>query len=309
MDQAMMASLKTTTIRHARGSQTPTVIPRLTIWFSRRKTDPMLAMFEPKVYVLLQGAKRLTIGSRPVEHSAGTCSVFSIGGPFMAQVVEASSETPYLAIDLRFNAPAIASLLLELPEDRKADVPAISVTPATAEITEPIYRLVRLLDSPSDVPVLAPLIERELYYRLLQSPLGSTIREVMQVNTRLWKVRKAVEWISNNASASLDVKQIAGSVGMSVTSFHRHFKAVTDLSPLAFQKHIRLLEARRMLTSEETNVTSVAFAVGYASSSQFSREYTRMFGLSPMRDIVRDAAGSSDRRRSGATRSIIEAAA
>ena len=151
---------------------------------------------------------------------------------------------------------------------------------------EPLDRLLRLLDEPSAIPVLAPQFERELCYRLLQGPLGGTLLQLCQHNTRVDQVRRAVEWICGNSDKPMCVKGLAASVGMSVTSFHRHFKAVTAHSPLAYQRHIRLLEARRQLATGSANVTTTAFSTGYASTSQFSREYKKMFGVAPIRDAV-----------------------
>lgn len=151
---------------------------------------------------------------------------------------------------------------------------------------EPLGRLLRLLATPADIPMLAPQLERELYYRLLQGTMGGTLRQVVQQNTRFHQVRTTVEWICGNARKPMSVERLATSVGMSVTSFHRHFKAVTGHSPLTYQRHIRLLDARGLLASGATNVTTAAFATGYASSSQFSRKYKRMFGVSPIRDAL-----------------------
>ncbi len=154
-------------------------------------------------------------------------------------------------------------------------------------MTEALDRLVRLLASPADIPVLTQQIERELYYRLLQGPMGCTLRQIVQKNTRFDQIRTAVTWICSNAHQPMSVQRLAASVGMSVTSFHRHFKAVTAYSPLAYQRHIRLLDAQRLIASGATNVTRAAFATGYASSSQFSREYKRMFGVPPIRNAYR----------------------
>jgi transcriptional regulator GlxA family with amidase domain len=164
---------------------------------------------------------------------------------------------------------------------------AATVVQASDDMIEPVYRLLRLLSSPVDIPVLWPLIERELYYRLLRSAAGNALRQTVQVHTRFAQIKRAVEWICGNATMAMSVDVLAATVDMSVTSFHRHFKAVTGLSPLAYQRHVRLLHAQRLLNVETSSVTTVAFEVGYASSSQFSREYARMFGVPPVRDTFR----------------------
>jgi AraC-like DNA-binding protein len=271
-------------VADAPGSQVSTAIPHLTLWWSPKPTKPTPALFEPKFYILLQGAKRLTIGGNVLDYGVGRCAVSSVGLPFTSQVVEASPESPYIGLELRLDAGIVASLLLEMPGLGESNAPAFSSAHADDDVTEPIDRLARLLIRPAEIPILAPHYERELYYRLLQGPMSGTLRQVVQQNTHFQQVRTAVEWICNNPYASMSVELLATSVGMSVTSFHRHFKAVTSHSPLAYQRHIRLLHARKLLSSGATNVTNAAFATGYASSSQFSREYKRMFGVSPISD-------------------------
>ena len=282
----MLENLSVMAVRHAQGRETLTALPRLTVWSSVAPTEPTQAMFEPKFYILLQGAKRLTIGSETFDFSAGTYSVSAIGLPFTGQVTEASVLAPYLGVELALDARIVASLLLDMPDQGEQHLPAFAVVQATKDIAEPLDRLLRLLDKPADIPILAAQIERELVYRVLQGPMGHTVRQMVQHNTRFQQIRTAVDWICRHACEPMCVQRLAASVGMSVTSFHRHFKAVTAHSPLAYQRHIRLLEARRLVASRAANVTMTAFATGYANSSQFSREYKRMFGVSPIHDAT-----------------------
>lgn len=268
---------------HSQGVRTVTTVPRLTIWQHNRPTPPVPALFEPKVYLLLQGTKRITIGDRTLHYVAGDYSVSSVGLPFTGQVTEASPAKPYLGVELRLEAKTVADLLLDMAEAKGGSAPAIAVHKAPAEVVAPIGRLLRLLASPVDIPIMAPLLERELIYRLLQGPMAGTLSQLVQSHTRFAQIRTAVEWICGHANEPMRVAQLAASVGMSVTSFHRHFKAVTAYSPLAYQRSIRLLDARRRLASDATRVTGVALDCGYASPSQFSREYKRMFGVSPVR--------------------------
>ena len=270
--------------RHAAGVETPTPVPRMTIWRHARPTGPTPALFEPKVYLLLQGTKRLTVGERTLEYRAGDYSVSSLSLPFIGQVTQASEAAPYLGLELRLEPAAISELLLSLTEADDDGAPAIAVSPAPAEVMAPLGRLMALLDAPDDIPVMAPLLERELIYRLLRGPMAGTLRQMVQSRTRFAQVRKAVAWICAHAEEALRVERLAASVGMSVTSFHRHFRAVTGYSPLAYQRRIRLLAARHQLASDGVRVTAVALAAGYASPSQFSREYKRMFGVAPAYD-------------------------
>ena len=284
MTSEAMADLTATAIKHATGLQTVTAIPRLTIWRHCQPTRPMPAMFEPKVYLLLQGTKRITIGDRTLDYAAGDYSVSSVGLPFTGQVTEASQAKPYLGVELCLDPAAISDLLFDMADAEDKAAPAITVAQAPSNVVKPLRRLLCLLDSPIDIPIMAPLIERELFYRLLRGPMAGTLRQIVQSRTRFAQIRTAVEWICGNANDPMCVKRLATSVGMSVTSFHRHFKAVTGHSPLAYQRSIRLLDARQRLASGAANVTTVAFATGYASPSQFSREYKRMFGMTPRQD-------------------------
>jgi AraC-like DNA-binding protein len=276
------------------GAQTDTAIAGLTIWFSAAPTAPMPAMFEPSIYLVLSGAKRMEIGGKSFECGPGSLSVSAVGLPFTGYVVKASADAPYVAVRFSLNVGLVANLLLETPDASGPAVPAATVVEASDAMIEVIYRYLRLLSTPADMRVIAPLIERELYFRLLQSPFGHGLRETVQGHTRYAQIKRAVEWICSNATGAMSVQALAAIVDMSVTSFHRHFKAVTGLSPLAYQRHVRLLHAQRLLNVDMSSVTAVAFEVGYASSSQFSREYARMFGCPPVRDTFRARQAAHD---------------
>ncbi len=282
----MLPHLVVIAARHGSRSGAPTVMPRLTIRAAYAPTGPIPALFEPKFYLLLQGAKRMTIGGETFDCGPGTCAVAAVGLPFTSQVAEASAERPYLGVELKLDAGIVAGLLLDMPDHAERSCRSISIATIDASVTEPLERLVRLLETPADLAVLGPQVERELYYRLLQGSMGGTLRQIGRGNTRFGQIRTAAEWISANADKPMRVDQLAASVGMSLTSFHRHFKAVTSHSPLAYQRHIRLLDARRRLASGAVGVTETAFATGYASAPQFSREYKRAFGVSPVRDAA-----------------------
>ena len=282
----MLARLATIAARHASRSGNPTAMPRLMVRAADAPTGPMPALFEPKFYLLLQGAKRMTIGGETLDCTPGTCAVAAVGLPFTSQVTEASAKRPYLGIELSLDPGLVAGLLLDVPDRAGGHGRSISIASIGTSVMEPLERLVALLDVPADLAVLAPQTERELCYRLLQGPLGGTLRQIGRSNTRFDQIRTAAQWISANADQPMRVERLAASVGMSVTSFHRHFKAVTSHSPLSYQRHIRLLDARRRLASGAASVTETAFATGYNSAPQFSREYKRTFGVSPVRDAA-----------------------
>jgi AraC-like DNA-binding protein len=246
-------------------------------------------LFEAKFYLLLQGAKHMTIGGVGFECTAGTCAVASVGLPFTSHVIKASPTLPYLSVELKLDTGIIANLLLDLPE-RAGDLErcsgAISTGDIDASLVDPLGRLLGLLDTPAEIPVLAAQFERELCYRLLVGPLGSRLRQIGTHNSRFSQIRAAADWIGEHADQPMRVDWLAAHVGMSVTSFHRHFKAVTAHTPLAYQRQIRLLDARRRLAAGSASVTGTAFATGYASASQFSREYKKAFGITPIRDAA-----------------------
>ena len=261
-------------------------MPRLTVRIADAPTAPIPALFEPKFYLLLQGAKRMTIVGETFLCEAGTCAVASVGLPFISEVTQASADRPYLGVELKLDPGIVTGLLIDMPD--RADRPCRSITMASvdASIAEPLERLLRLLDAPYDLAILGAQVERELCYRLLQGPMGGTLRQIGRGNIKFAQIREAAQWISANADKPMRVEQLAASAGMSLTSFHRHFKATTSHSPLAYQRYIRLLDARRRLASGTVSVTETAFATGYASAPQFSREYKRVFGVPPIRDAA-----------------------
>ncbi len=237
-------------------------------------------MFAPKFYVVLQGAKRMTIAGGTYDLGPGDCAVSILGLPFRYEVRRASPKEPYLGVGLTLDPGIVTSVLFDMPDVATQDMPPFTVGSASADIRESMGRLVRLVFAPCDVPILAPLAERELLYRLLNGPQGSTLRRIAEGQGNVAAIRTAAEWIKANAAGPMRVDALAAAVGMSQTSFHRHFKVITGLSPLAYQRHVRLLDAQRRLANGNP-VTSVAFGVGYASPSQFSREYKRMFKVPP----------------------------
>jgi AraC-like DNA-binding protein len=278
--------------RHGRADGLPSTYESLIIRSRDAPTAPEPALFESKFYLLLQGAKQMTVGGSTFDCYPGTCAVASVGLPFVSAVVEASRARPYLSVELKLDAAIVDGLLFDMREtghtgqEAAALTGALSVEQVEQSVVDPLQRLLGLLDRPADIPILAPQYERELYYRLLMGPLGARLRQMGQRNARFGQIKMAAEWIQNNANQPMSVEWLATHVGMSVTSFHRHFKSVTACSPLAYQRKIRLLEARHRLVSGDANVTETAFSSGYASASQFSREYKKAFGTSPIRDAV-----------------------
>lgn len=292
-----MPELRALVLRHA-GPSGRELLPHLTPWTSYGPTPPTPVIYEPMLYFTLQGIKRMTVGERRLDHRPGTFLLASIDVPVVCAVIDCSRERPYLGLAIRLDPAAVAALLVDLPPgpDRVLDaaqdeLELMTVSPTTRAMDDALLRFVRLVEAPDDVPLLAPMIERELLYRVLQSEHGRVLRQFARADSRLSQIHRAVKWIRAHLAEPLPVQTLAGVASMSVSSFHRHFKAVTGLSPLAYHKQMRLQEARRRLLAEPGAVASVAFSVGYESASQFSREYTRQFGMSPARDAARLRAG------------------
>jgi AraC-like DNA-binding protein len=278
--------------RHCAGEAVVTAIPRVEIRTGQATKPPLPAIYPTMVCFVLQGAKRVVFGGRSLVYRGESYMLLSADLPVTAQVIEATPRAPYLAVSLLLDPAAIASLVIDTAAPPPAASQAMSqaglgIGRLTADLQDPLLRLLRLLDAPGDIRVLAPLAERELLYRLLQGPHGARLRQLSVAGSRLSQVRRAIEWIRADVARTLRVEALAAHAGMSAASFHRHFKAVTGLSPLQYQKQIRLQEARRRLLLAPGDVTSVALEVGYESTSQFTREYGRLFGLPPAKDAAR----------------------
>ena len=287
--QQSIDGLRDLIAQHCDGGRCPTAIPRLTLLRSDAPTVPMGSIYQPVMCVIAQGRKRVMLGEKLFEYDAAKYLIVSIDLPVTGGVCEASPTAPYLALSLALDQTTLASLLLDLAERAHEDAltPGLAVTALTPDLLDPVVRLLGLLDRPRDIAVMAPLIEREILYRLLLGQQGALLRQIALADSRLSCVSRAITWIRRNFAEPFRIETVAEVAGMSPSSFHRHFKAVTTMSPLQFQKQIRLQEARRLLLTHHLDTANVGFSVGYDSPSQFSREYSRLFGAPPMRDAAR----------------------
>ncbi|MBK6413434.1 MAG: AraC family transcriptional regulator [Sphingopyxis sp.] len=267
------------------GLSTP--IPRLTVWTSSNATLPTTAVFEPMFYAVVQGTKVLIMGANRFELAAGTCAASSYGLPYSYQFSDATPDRPYVGISLHLDTALLTDVMLDMTKQDDRWACTVAAGDLNGSVGEAFGRLVGLLNTPDDIGMLATLYETELYFRLLQSTMGDTLRQIGQRSDRLREIKAAADWLGANHSKSVIIPDLATSAGMSVTSFHRHFKAFTGYSPLAFQRHMRLLEARKLLAAGAVSVSRIAHEVGYLSSSQFSREYKSLFGISPVTDLSR----------------------
>ncbi|AVA26118.1 AraC family transcriptional regulator [Rhizobium sp. NXC24] len=262
-------------------------VPRLKIYSSDAPTELMAMIYEPVVCLVLQGAKRTLIGDETLEYGPGDCMIVAAEVVAMGQITEASPGKPYLAANLYLDPVLISSLLVDMARIPEPSVPSgFNVTKASPPLLEAWRRMVELLDRPLEIPVMASHFEHELLFRLLMGPQGRILRQIAGVDSRLSHIRRAMEWIREHYAKRLTIEAMADIAGMSVSVFHRRFKAVTGLSPLQYQKHVRLHEARRRILAANAKAASVAFAVGYESASQFSREYKRLFGEPPRRSAT-----------------------
>lgn len=281
----------------AQNRLTETGIPRVAMVQGAIPEHELAAVYQPMVNLILQGSKSMTVGERVLHYCPANYFVMSVDLPAVGTIWPAATGEPYLAVALTLDPAIIAGLLADLaenlPEPARAEraVAGFSVAAVTEELMDAWVRLLRLMDKPLDIAALAPAYEREILYRVLQGPHGAMLREIATPDTAMARVSRAITVIRRDFAQPLPVETLAEQAMMSVSAFHRHFKAVTAMSPLQYQKRIRLLRARTLLTAAGKNVTAAAFDVGYESATQFSREYAREFGLPPARDAARIVAG------------------
>jgi AraC-like DNA-binding protein len=272
-----------------------TAIPALKLWRFSHPTEPAHALQEPAVYVVVQGRKQVALGDAVYIYDRAQYLAVSVELPVVSNVLEASPDEPYLCLTLTVDPRELAALIVETgrpaPRDDH-DGRALYVSPLRTPLLDGLLRLVRLLDAPEEIAVLAPLILREVNYRLLQGEQFGRLAQMAIGDGRLRRVSGAIGWIKQHFAEPLQIEVLASRVHMSPSALHHHFKAATAMSPIQYQKRLRLQEARRLLLAGAPSADAVAYEVGYASASQFSREYARLFGQPPRRDAerLRDAA-------------------
>lgn len=270
----------------AEGILTRTALPRLDILKVIAPTKLFPEVYRPLVSLILQGEKQLLIGNQVLNYTAGYSFIASIDLPALGEVIEASATSPYLALRLTFDPAIVAELVRAAPETTLLpDALSFGVGSSSDALIDAWLRLLRLLEHPDELAVMAPLLECEILFRLLRSTQGNVLRQVASIDGRFAQIRNALVWIRRNSASPFRVDDLAQIANMSPSAFHRGFKASTGLSPVQYQKHLRLYDARRMLFAKPGDVAAVAFAVGYESVSQFTCEYTRLFGAPPARDI------------------------
>jgi AraC-like DNA-binding protein len=281
--------------RHARPDMS-TDISGVLLDRSEAVEDPGTSPSGTVFALIAQGGKRLALGDQVHEYRAGQYLVASVDVPVTGHYFDATSDRPALGFGLVLRPATIATLLLEAGPGSVAVRPgtaasALAVADATDDLLDAVVRMVRLLDHPDDLPVLAPAIEREILWRLLTGPLGPTVAQVGVADSCTTQIARAVRWITDHSDEPFRVEDLADLCGLSTSAFHRKFHGVTGLSPIQFQKHIRLHRARLLLMTGSLDVGGVAHSVGYDSATQFNREYRRAFGAPPGRDAARLRSG------------------
>jgi AraC-like DNA-binding protein len=269
-----------------------TCCPRVNLHRLHAPSEPSHAVHEPAFCVLAQGRKRVMVGDVAHEYDDRNFFLSSIDVPVTGQVVEASPEQPYLSFRIVLDATLISEMIMECGLAARLDAVAplvggMSAGAMTPQLFDAACRMVGLMDCPEDAPILAPLIEREILYRLLTGPQGPRLAQIARRDGRLRQINRAIGWIKRNFDQPFSIEAVADEARMSASALHQHFKAVTSLSPLQYQKQIRLQEARRLILVQRLDAATAGHTVGYDSPSQFSREYARLFGAPPLRDVAR----------------------
>lgn len=285
---------------HAPSSGThQTHVPSLTLMHATHTSEPLESVYTPSICVVAQGAKTATLAGETYRYDPLSYLVTSVELPIKGRIVEASSEIPYLSLKLNFDTDVILDIVQKMNRPTSVPVEAcrgITLNKTTPALLESLVRLMELQSVPDDVPILAPLVIRDILYRVLQGEEGALIRQFAIIGSHAYKIAQAIQLINRQFNRSLVIEQIAESANMSTSAFHKHFKRVTAMSPLQYQKTVRLQEARRLMLTETIQVSEAAFRVGYESPSQFSREYARIYGRTPMLDVqeLRGSIASSN---------------
>ncbi len=270
-------------------------LPRLFAYTLDHTTEVDPLIYDPAASLVIQGTQRMFIGDKMFEYGPGQSMIVAAEIAALGQVCEASPDRPFVAIGLYLDPPMLSDLVLEMAAMPELPIESgYGVSTASASLLGAWGRLVELLDRPTEIPVMAQSLEHELMFRLLMGPHGGLLRQIAGSDSRLMHIRKAMAWIRDHYTEHLDFKAVAALAGMSVSVFYDRFKAVAAVSPLQYQKYIRLHEARRRMIANQAGAAEVAFAVGYESASQFSREYRRLFGAPPGQDAKRAKAGLGD---------------
>lgn len=266
----------------------PTAIDGLAMSRRNESSQTENCFYSPTVGVVIQGAKRSLIGNEEYRYGENHCLVAGVDMPGITHVTVASPDRPFLAVSLNLDKYLITQLAAEIPPPSRSgsgSYKGVSVSEVDPGVLDAFLRLFNLLERPEQIPILSPLIKKEIHYRLLVGPHGERLRLINTLGTQSNQIARAITWLRENFKQPLQVDALAGKVNMATSTFHRHFRQVTTLSPLQFQKRLRLYEAQRLMLAENRDAGGAALAVGYESVTQFNREYKRQFGEPPRRSV------------------------
>ena len=265
----------------------PTLVPGFVLHRRDVPQTPENCFHKPILAVTIQGAKRTVVGNQEYRYGAGSCLLAGVDMPSMSYVTDASPEKPYLVLSLDLDSHLTAQLAAQIPPSGTPEgcFSGTAVTATDSDILKALLRLLELLAKPEQLPVLAPIIVREIHLRLLLGPLGARLTTINTQGTQSNQVFRGINWLRDNFSQPLDVDALARRVNMAPPTFRKHFKTVTSMNPTQYHKHLRLYEAQRLMLENREDATNAGYAVGYESLTQFNREYKRLFGAPPLRNV------------------------
>jgi AraC-like DNA-binding protein len=275
--------------RHARTDGFhETAVAGLALYRASLTTEHDATVYEPSLCVVAQGAKEVLVGGETFRYDPSHSLLVSVDLPAASRVIEASPRRPCLVVRIALDLAIVGELLAETPSTFSSPESkrGLALAPLNSQLLDAVERLVALLNSPQDIPPLGSLIKREITYRLLAGPQGARLRQIASAGAPAYRISRAILWLKSHFNESVGVEALAKRVGLSPSSLHQHFKSMTAMSPLQYQKQLRLQEARRLLLRESIDAADAAYRVGYESPSQFSREYRRMFGAPPRKDVA-----------------------
>lgn len=289
--EAARAGLAASVARWAGPDQEPYTgpIPALKLFQRTAPSEPMSCMYDPSVTLIVRGRKRVLLGEDIFLYDAGELLITSVDLPAIGEIIEAAPDRPFLSLSMRLDQRVMTELIVEgnlHPPRAEPTGRGMTVGQASLPLLQAFQRLIDLFDTPDAIPVLSPLIQREILYRLMVSEQGTRLWQIASLGSQGQRIARAIAWLKEHATEPLRVDELAASVQMSTSTFHHHFRALTAMSPLQFQKWLRLHDARRLMLTEHLDAATAAFRVGYESPSQFGREYHRLFGAPPLRDIA-----------------------
>ncbi len=267
-----------------------TAVPGLALIRQSQLTEPLHILHHPAVCIIAQGAKRVMLADQVYSYDPAKYLVVSVDLPISGLVTEASPDFPYLCVRIDLDSAVLTSVLTEKGASAVAKGSVergLFVSDVTPELIDAVIRMLRLLDEPDHIPFLAPLVQREIYYRLLDGAQSGAVRHIATAESKIHQVGRAIAWIKDHYAQPFSIEVVAAQARMSPSAFHYYFKEVTAMSPLQYQKQIRLQEARRLMVGQAFDAAAAGYKVGYESPSQFTREYRRLFGAPPVRDVTR----------------------